>query len=41
VPELTVRATARREIRAHGIYLEEHAGAEVADRFLAGMAVRG
>jgi len=32
---IIVRATARREIKAHGIYLEEQAGTEVADRFLA------
>lgn len=35
MPELTVRATARREIKAHGVYLEKHASAEVADGFLA------
>jgi hypothetical protein len=35
VPELTVRATARRKIKAHGVYLEQRAGALVADRFLA------
>jgi toxin ParE1/3/4 len=35
VPEIIVRAAARREIKAHSIYLEEHTGPEVADRFLA------
>jgi len=35
VPELAVRATARREIKAHSVYLEQRAGALVADRFLA------
>jgi len=35
VPEIVIRASARREIKAHGIYLEEHAGPQVADRFLA------
>jgi toxin ParE1/3/4 len=33
--EIIVRASARREIKAHGIYLEEHAGPKVADRFIA------
>jgi len=37
VPEVIIRATARREIKGHAIYLEQHAGAEVADRFLAGV----
>jgi len=35
VPEIIVRAAARREIKIQGIYLEEHGGPEVADRFLA------
>lgn len=35
VPEIIIRATARREIKAHGKYLEENAGPDVTDRFLA------
>ena len=35
MPEIVVHATARLEIKGHGIYLEEQAGPEVADRFLA------
>lgn len=38
MPEITVRAIARREIVRHGSYLEEHAGREVTDRFLAAVA---
>jgi toxin ParE1/3/4 len=37
VPSIVVRASARREIKAHGIYLEEH-GSEVADRFVGALA---
>jgi plasmid stabilization system protein ParE len=37
VPEIIVHAGARREIKAYGIYLEEHAGPEVAGRFLASL----
>jgi toxin ParE1/3/4 len=34
-PDIVIRAAARREIKAHGLYLEEHAGPDVTDRFLA------
>jgi toxin ParE1/3/4 len=34
-PEIAIRATARREIKAHGLYLEEHGGPDLTDRFLA------
>lgn len=34
MPEIIVRATARREIKEHGRYLEEHAGTTVTDKFL-------
>jgi toxin ParE1/3/4 len=37
-PEITIRAAARREIEAQGRYLEESAGAGVADRFFAALA---
>ena len=37
MPEIIVRAAARREIVAHGRYLEEHAGTDIADRFLASL----
>ena len=36
--EIVIRATARREIKAHGVYLQEHAEPDVTDRFL--MAVQ-
>ena len=39
MPKIIVGASARREIEAHGIYLEEHAGPEVADGFLAAVVV--
>ncbi|HEY6345254.1 MAG TPA: type II toxin-antitoxin system RelE/ParE family toxin [Bryobacteraceae bacterium] len=32
--EIAIRTTARREIKAHGVYLEEHAGPDVTERFL-------
>ncbi len=35
MPTIIIRATARREIKEHGKYLEQHAGPEVTDRFLA------
>ena len=35
MPEIVVRAAAGREIKAHGIYLEQHGGREVVDSFLA------
>lgn len=34
MPVIVVRASARREIKSHGVYLEEQSGTEVADRFL-------
>src|SRR2546426_1110672 len=34
MPDISVRAAARREIAKHGRYLEEHAGRAVTDRFL-------
>jgi hypothetical protein len=33
MPVIIVRAAARREIKAYGLYLEEQAGSEVADAF--------
>jgi toxin ParE1/3/4 len=32
--EIVIRTTARREIKAHGVYLEKHAGPHVTGRFL-------
>jgi toxin ParE1/3/4 len=34
-PEIVIRATVRREIKAHGLYLEQHGGPDVTDGFLA------
>jgi toxin ParE1/3/4 len=38
VPGIIVRASARREIKKHGLYLEEHGGPAVSDRFFAALA---
>jgi toxin ParE1/3/4 len=35
VPEIIVRAAARRELKTLTLYLREHGGADVAERFLA------
>lgn len=38
VPEIIIRAAARREMIKAGRYLEEHAGSSVTDRFVASLA---